>query len=45
MRDGACLVDRMILGKSMPIQKGEIVFWDKFWGIEKTWMPQALPTL
>ena len=51
MRDGATLVDNMVIGKCLLAQydikdktKGERVFWDKFWALT-TWMPQALPSL
>ena len=51
VKDGAWLVDRMILGKCWLLQddikartNGERVFWDRFWGIS-TMDTHALPTL
>ena len=48
MRDGATLVDKMIIGKGLLAQydinaktKWEIVFWDSFWGIDNMDAPSS----
>ena len=41
MRDGACLVGRLILGQYQGQDKGERVFWDKFWGVEHMDAPSS----